>query len=203
MSLNIQETLLDNSSTAMSNLFAVTFTSNDTSNESLHNWTYHINGSVNFPGFQMATVDLPFKDTSLKKELPGITIDRSFNIVFRIDSSYELYKLLLNYFYITKDFIKPSESETSEALEEVPSIDIAIKLLGELKNNSSLVNFLSALYEENPNTNTTESSDTKTILFKDCKITNIQSFALGYESSTANSVTVSFIYSTLEMDSFL
>lgn len=199
MALNIHETLIQNSSTAMSNLFAVTFipeNNNSTVDYSL--FTYRLTGNIEFPSLTRTTVELPYKDTSIQTLIPGLKIERSFSLMFRIDTNYELYTRLLNNVYTHDGLLRDS----GFADIDVDSFAISVKVLGNIEDNTSLSNFLDNLYPEQVSSER-KASSAKSFTFRGCRVTDIQKITLGYEGSSGNTVTVQFIYSTLDISDFL
>lgn len=196
MSLKVHETLLNNSSTAMSNLFAVNF-SLDSDNS--HNLSFRLTGNVTLPQISRATVDLSYKDTTIKKAAPGFSISKDIQFSFRVDENYELYKFLLENLYEEKSLM--STKDSGSIPKEIPYVDIELSLLGGIHNSGDLSKLL-AVIDPNPSEGESYSDSTNklwNIKFNDCRLTSLSGITFGYDNSSPITVIATFIFTSISL----
>jgi hypothetical protein len=163
---------LVNASDAFSNIFEVhvEFDGNPVAD------TFRVEGFTP-PAPQLRTMDLNYQGVSFKKILPAIQLDRSFPLIFRVDSNYQVYKKL-------KTLLNEAMIATgSGAIDTLPSnrATITVKSLAQSNTSNSQSDFDS-------------SSSTIRWVFHNASVTQLQLSRMQYKETTAVQCTATFIY---------
>lgn len=127
----------------------------------------------NIPAAEQSAVNFTYKGVTFYKTAPGITLDRKFNLVFRIDENYIAFKILKSLQFLTTD-----------SASGPMKYDSASKVVISLYKISSDNSFTS--FEEN---------NVLTITFSGVTITKVATTAaLSYEGSEPQKAQVTFTY---------
>ena len=199
MSLKVHETLLNNSSTAMSNLFAVNFyVSNSFGNDYINTLPFRLSGTVTLPQVSRAVVDFNYKDTNFKKVAPGFSIDKSIQFQFRVDDNYELYKFLLENLYEESGLLGSKDSTSNEKV--LPYFDFELNLLGGIKGQNDLASLLATIDSTLlDGESTTNSDNIWKIRFNDCRLNTLSAITFSYDSSNPITVNATFIFNSISL----
>lgn len=197
------ESLIDSGADAQSNLFKASFTSSAESNSKgkfLENYDVRLQG-ISIPSLEVGTIDFPYLNTSIKKELPSHTLEKTLSLKFRVDENFNLYNQLLSSLKV--DFrgrivdMTPSWSISVYSVKIKPSEDSITNISNPYLGDDYL-DYLDSLGEEIPSTseNSTELFCRKWI-FQGCKLVKLDSLNFEYSNSSPLSINCTFIYSNL------
>ena len=184
---NYITTLLNHSSDAQGNLFYVKFTPNGVNADDYSDdLTVRCSG-INIPATEQGTYSVKFMNATVDRPNAKVELNRQFDITFRVDSNYEVYKKLI---LQEKSTFDPSVGYTATNINEKTNLfDISVSVpnitkgtdntpAGEATKEGTIENF-----EELFN-------------FKHCWISSVDNVSYKYGSSDPLTVkaTIQYIY---------
>ena len=178
---NYITTLLNHSSDAQGNLFYVEFISQLDSSADNTDMTVRCSG-INIPATEQGTYSVKFMNASVDRPNAKVELNRQFDITFRVDSNYEIYKKLI---LQEKSTFDPSVGYTATNIDDKTNLfDINVYV----PKNTSVAG-------EATKEGTTDNFE-KIFSFKHCWISSVDNVSYKYGSSDPLTVkaTIQYIY---------
>lgn len=202
------ENLISSGADAQSNLFEAEFTVDSTSEKEsnlsgsfLENYSVRLQ-SVSIPSLEISTLDFPYLNTSIKKELPSQSLDRKLTLKFRLEENLNLYKNLLNCLQVGySGSLKEKGLTWTICIRSLyagfdTSTTQSSPYLGD-----DYMDYLDSIGEKNTVESTTSSFSSLKYsciwTFKNCKLVSLSSLGFDYSNSSPLTIECSFIYETL------